>query len=461
LSLKVLCTVLFFVYCTACAPLPAPQAQTTSKASTETPAPGQPEGSQIAGTAVSVAATEPATAIPSITPSPTIANAPDLRGEQIPLIHLCDRTGPFSGTHANRITAVEDAIAAINASGGIFGAELDLYFADTSNSPQAATAAYARALRQAGEGPIMLVCDPAAELTIAELASQDEIPVLSPGVFVEDDGFLFGVDATPEEHFTFFLQDLIANWNERKPEGAGTEIRVALLTWPADIAGEPATEQALAYAAELGVEIVLQSEIEIDPEFNIFDVVYELRDENANVVFTTARGESLAGFLNALSDLGLRDRFVLGGPAAIYSAELYDTLAVPAYSENVYLTSPYAWWSETDNPSIQLASDLISGNTEVDWGYLQMVAAVDLARHALQVAIIEDSFADLSSETVADALESLEDFQPMAGLFSVNYGDGNRSVRLLRTLVVGAEAGALSPVSDYAEVPDLILEPTD
>jgi hypothetical protein len=178
-------------------------------------------------------------------------------------------------------------------------------------------------------------------------------------------------------------------------------------------------------------------------------------------VFTTARGESLAGFLNALNDLALRDRFVLGGPAAIYSAELYDTLADPAYAEGLYLTSPYAWWSETDNPSIQLANDLVSGDTEKDWGYLQMVGAVDLARHALQVAIIEDSFAELSPETVVAALESLEDFQPMAGLFTVSYADGNRSVRLLRTLVVGAEAGVLSPVSDYAEIPDLILEPAD
>lgn len=459
MKLKILCTALFLVSCAACAPLPAPEAQIT-KISTEA-ATGEPQGSQIAGTAVSVAATEPAPQIPSITPSPTIANAPDLSGEQISLIHLCNRTGPFSAAHASRITAVEDAVAAINASGGIFGAELDLFFADTGNSPEAATAAYARAIRQAGEGPIMLVCDPAAELPIAELANEDEIPVLTPGVFVEEGGFLFGVDATPQDHFTFFLQDLIANWDERKPQGAGTEIRVALLTWPVDIAGYPATEQSLAYAAELGVEIVMQSEIEIDPEFNIFDIVYKLRDENANVVYTTARGDSLAGLLNALNNLGLRDRFVVGGPAVIYSAELYDTLADPAYAEGVYLTSAWHWWTETENPGVQLATDLISGTTEPDWGYLQMVAAVDLARHALQVAIIEDSFADLNPETVAAALENLEDFQPMAGLFTVNYTEGNRSVRLLRTLVVDAEAGALPPVSDYAEVPDLILEPAD
>lgn len=423
-----LAALVFLLLC-ACAPAEATQAPPTVVLvpGQDTPTPGE------------ASPTASPTAVASATPS----NAPDLSGEQIVLIHLCDRTGPLGGANASRIQAVEDAVTAINAAGGIFGAELDLQFADTAGTPEDTERALARMIRENGERPLVLVCDPASELGVRETMNEDEIPGLSAGVFADEDGFLFGLDANPDQHFAFFMDDLLTHWAERKPQGAGSEIRIATLAWPEELSGALAGEELVADAEAEGIQFVLQAQLAAEVEANVFNFVYHAREENANVIYTNVRGFGLAALLNALHDLGLRDRFVVAAPALALDAEAYAYLADPSYAEGVYLTSVWAWWQEAPNPGIQAAGALGAADEVKDWGYLQMVGAVDLARRALEDAILANGFENLSPETVFAALQSLEDYQVLGGLFSVDYSGGNRSLIELRLWQVGAGQGEL------------------
>ena len=383
----------------------------------------------------------------TVTLSPTPENIPNLSGESIVLPALCDKSSVLASENNARIQAMEDAANAINAQGGIFGAQLDLRVVDSEGKAEEAQRALARTVRQYGEGPLMLICDPQTEAALREMLNEDEIPALGPGDFAERDGYIFGLDASPQEHLGFFLDELLSHWGDRKPEGSGDEIRLALISWPAEFSGAVTSEPFLADLEELGVQVVFQTELPAELDANIFDQIYQIRDTNANVIYTNMRGFGLAELLNGLNALGLRERFVVGTPAAGYGDQLFEYLGDPGYTQGLYITTAWAWWSE-ENVGVQFLATLGDGAETGDWGYIQMAGAVALAQRALEEAILNEGFENLSPEAVTSALNSIEDYPVMSGLYSVGYSGGSRSLENLRTWVAGAAPGVLSLPSD-------------
>lgn len=361
-------------------------------------------------------------------------------------MHLCDQSGPLGPANAGRIQAVQDMVAAINTGGGIFGAELDLRFADTEGNADAAQRALARLIRQRGEGPLVLICDPLTEAALLTQLNEDEIPALGPGVFANSDGFVFSLDASPQEHYEFSLEDLRANWEARKPQGASDEMRVAVITWPEEAAGELAADQIVTDVEEAGIEIVMQAELPAEQDANVFDLIYQARDENANVIYTNARGFGLAAVLNALHELGLGERFVVAAPAAAFDAQVYGYLAEPSFAAGLYLTSAWAWWGEQDVAGIQDLLEIQEAGSGRDWGYIQMAGGVAVARRALEDAILAEGFEGLSPEAVAAAMEELEDYPVSGGLFVVDYTSGLGAVGPLRVWQVGVGEWELTAI---------------
>lgn len=375
------------------------------------------------------------------------------------MVLLCDRSGPLAAANASRAAGVEDMVAAINVSGGIYGAQLELHSADTLGTVDGAQRAEARLMRQYAETPFMLICDPLTEGALLATLDEDKIPALGPGVFAEPGGFLYGLDASPAQHLAFWLRDLAANWSKRRPEGAGSEIRLAILGWPAEQSGQLATPELLAYAQSLGVQVVFQTELPAEPDADIFDFIYQARDQNANVIYTDARSFGLAALLNGLHNLGLRERFAVGTPAAAYDADLYQYLADPSYAQGLYLTSAWAWWDEAENPGIQAARTLLAHSSLkgewTDWGYLQMAGAVDVARQTLQDVILARDFESLDRESFAGSLNTLGAYEALDGIFTLNYSAGQRSPTQLRLWQVGAAPGELNSLTVYSAAPDL------
>jgi ABC-type branched-subunit amino acid transport system substrate-binding protein len=393
------------------------------------------------------------TATPTQAPSATPENLPDLSGLTIPLVLLCDKSGPLGAANAGRIAAAERGIAALNASGGIYGAQLDLRFADTLGTAEGALQAEARLLREFSDAPLVLLCNSQAEGALSEVLNEDRIPALVPGAFAQTDGYLFGLEPAPDVALAYFLDDLAANWAARRPAGAGAEIRVAVLSWPAEQASLATTPELLAYAEELGVQVVMQAELPAEPDANVFDFIYEARDRNANVVYVNAGSLGLAQALNAVSYLGLSSRLLLAAPGAAFEPELYAQLAAPNFAQGLYLTSSWAWWGE-NAIGVQRAGELLP-EAGADWGALQMLGAVELAAKALRDVAQVGGAEALTRSSVNVVLSNLRNYPLMDGLLLVDFGQGRRGPQQLRTWQVGGAPGELILLSDYAPVPAL------
>lgn len=402
-----------------------------------------------------VTATPSNTPEPTFTPSPTPLDVPDLSGQSVPLILLCDKSGPLAATDAARIAAVEAMAASINASGGLFGAQLDLQVGDTRGTVDGAETAEARLRREVEDVSLIIICDELTQGAVSETLNEDGIPALAPGAFAAEDGQLFGFDASPSQHLAYFIEDLAANWAQRRPAGAGAEIRLAILSWPAEMVGQAATPELLAYAESLGIEIVLQAELAPETNANSFDFIYDARDKNVNVIYINARSFGLAETLNAVSNLGLRERFVLGAPAIAYDTDFYSYLADPAFAEGIYLTSAWAWWAE-ENPGVERARALL-GDDWTDWSFLPLAGSVDLARRVFEDILIDGSVTDITPQSVSGALENLAGYPVLDAVYVIDYASGQRTLQQLRTWQAGPAAGELILLNDYAPIPDLSL----
>ncbi|MGD8815043.1 MAG: ABC transporter substrate-binding protein, partial [Anaerolineales bacterium] len=81
------------------------------------------------------------TTAPEVTDEPSEPSGPpDLTGETITLYHFGDLSGPYAAITAPLVHGAEDAVAALNAAGGIYGATLEVQFADTAGSIDEAVA---------------------------------------------------------------------------------------------------------------------------------------------------------------------------------------------------------------------------------------------------------------------------------------------------------------------------------
>lgn len=388
---------------------------------------------------------------PTAAPSPTPENQPDLSGLTIPLVLLCDRSGPLGAANAGRIAAAQAYVAALNLAGGIYGAQVALHFADTLGTAEGAVQAEARMLREFEDAPLVLLCDAQAEGALAAVLNEDRIPTISLGAFAQADGYLFGLEPTPDQALAFFLQDLAANWPARRPQGAGQELRLAVLSWPAEQAGQAVTPELLAYAESLGVQIVQQTELPAELDANVFDFIYAARDHNANVVYINARAFGLGQALNAVSLLGLRSRFVLAAPGAAYEPELYAQLTDPSFAQGLYLTSSWAWWAESE-PDTERAATLLPEGQD-DWGALQMLGAMDLAAKALRDVTLVGGADALTRSSVYVVLSNLSGYPLLDGVLAADYSEGQRTPQALRSWQVGGAPGELILLGGYEPLP--------
>lgn len=358
-------------------------------------------------------ATQAPTVEPSLTPAHTPTSTPDYSEATLSLLLFCAQDGPLAGANAARAAAVEAAVATLNAAGGIFGAQVALAVAEASD-PEAATAA----LAQHADAPLAIICDAATEGALAETLAAHDLPAIAPGAFAEPGGALYGLEPAPAAALGHFAADLAANWPARQPAGVSTEIRLALFTWPAELGGALPEE----LLEDLGVDVVVQAELTPSLDLNVYDLVYQARERGANVFYVNADSYGLAYMLNALSNLGLRQRVLVAAPGTAYDADFYTYLGDAAFAEGLYLVSA------------QLAG---TG----DWEQAHMQAGVDLAARAFALMLGEGGPAGLTRAAAATALGEL------------GYPRRQRTPQELAVWQVGAAPGELVLVSELGLVP--------
>ncbi|MEE9615924.1 MAG: ABC transporter substrate-binding protein [Anaerolineae bacterium] len=412
------------------------------------------------------APTEPPTAVPAPTEAPP-AGPPDLTGETITLYHFGDLSGPYAAITGPLIHGAEDAVAAVNEAGGIYGANLEIKFADTAGSIDEAVAAYDRFTGE-DENPLVMITYGSGEVeALAQRFAEDKVVNISAGLsargFYVDSGYTFGLGPIYPDQIGLVMKFLQDNWDTYKPADAGDEIKLAYLSWPTAFGQGALTDESRAYLEELGIEVVAEETYDLSPTADTTTAILNGQAAGANVIWTNTLAFGTSVILNDLNALGLRDQFVVGADNWGMDLATYAFLADPAYGVGLIAPFPYLWWTDTDNPGVQYAQQLFEANEreagEHNVGYLLLVAGVDMAAQAIQHAIDTEGYENLTGEAVHDALMAMSPFEALDGVLRMDYSGDNRSPHVSQIRMIQGGPDAFVVLQDWTETPD--LRPTE
>lgn len=420
-------------------------------AATEVPAPPPPEPTQV-----------PATEAPAPTEEMP-SGPPDLTGETITIYHFGDLSGPYAAITSPLVHGAEDAVAAINEAGGIYGAELAVEFADTAGSIDEAVAAYDR-FTGGDDNPLIMITYGSGEVeALAQRFAEDKVVNVTAGLsargFYIDSGYTFGLGPIYPDQFGLVMSYLADNWAGLKPADAGDEIKLAYISWPTAFGQGALTPETRAFLDELGIELVAEETYDLSPSADTTTAILNAQAAGANVIWTNTLAFGVSVILNDLNSLGLRDQFLVAGDNWAMDLATYAFLADPAYGVGLISAFPYLWWTDADNPGVQYAEQLFAANerpsSEHNVGYLLLVAGVDMAAEAIRLAIDTVGYENLNGEAVHDALVALSPFEALDGVLRVDYSNGSRSPHVSQIRMIQGGPDAFNILQDWMDTPDL------
>jgi ABC-type branched-subunit amino acid transport system substrate-binding protein len=393
----------------------------------------------------------------------------NLEGETITLYHFGDLSGPLAGITGPLIHGFDDAVAAVNEAGGVRGATLEIEFSDTASSVDEAVAAYDRFTSDEDSNVLIMVTYGSGDgEALASRFVEDQIPNLAAGLssvafYGPDSGYTFGLGPIYPDQFGLFLDWLTANWADVKPESAGDEINLAYISWPTAYGQAAITEESIAYAESLGVSIVANEIIDAAPTADATTAILNAQTAGANVIYTNSLAFGPAAILNGLGALGLRNEFFFGANNWAMDLATYAFLSDPALAVGVTTPFPYLWWTDVDNPGIQYAEEIFAANErpagEHNVGYLLIVAGVDVIVQALERAIDNVGFDELTGQAVYEALIELGQFDALDGVVRLDYSGDNRSPHQAQIRQIQGGPDAFVVLQDWTDTPD--LRPSD
>jgi ABC-type branched-subunit amino acid transport system substrate-binding protein len=437
----------------ACAPAATEIAEPTQPPPTEAPPPPTEA--------------PPPTEVPEPTEVPTEeppAGPPDLTGETITLYHFGDLSGPYAAITSPLIHGAEDAVQALNDAGGIYGAMIELQFADDASNIDEAVGIYDRFTGEDENALLMITYGSGQAEALAPRFAEDKIVNLTAGLsaeafYGEGSGYTFGLGPIYPDQLGYVMEFLVENWETYKPADAGAEPKLAYLSWPTAFGQGGLTDESRAYLEEIGVEIVAEDTYDVSPTADTTTAILNAQVAGANVIWTNTLAFGPAALLNDLNALGLRDQFVVAGDNWAMDLATYAFLADPAFGVGLIAPFPYLWWNDVDNPGVQYAQALFEANQrepgEHNVGYLLLVTAIDIVQKSITHAIDTVGYENLTGEAVHDALIELSPFDALDGVSRVDFSGTNRSPHSSQIRMIQGGPDAFNVIQDWSEIPDL------
>ena len=408
-----------------------------------------------------------ATAVPAPTAVPTAkptAGPPNLAGETITLYHFGDLSGPLASITGPLIRGAEDAVKAVNDSGGIYGAKLKVKFSDTGGKVEESVAAYNRFKSSDKNMLLMITYGSGDAEALAPRIVEDKVPNLAAGLsskafYGKDSGYTFGLGPIYPDQIGYTMKFLKDNWAKYKPAGAGNDIKLAHISWPTAFGQGSLTDESRAYLKQIGVQIVLEEKYDPTPTAQTTTAILNANAAGANVIWTNTLAFGPAVILNDLNSLGLRNKFVVAADNWGMDLSLYAFLAKPEYGVGLIAPFPYLWWTDTNNDGIKYASKIYTDNKRAkgdqNVGYLLLIGGVDLGVKAIKKAIDTVGYKDLNGKAVADALIALGPQDVLNGVTRVDYSKGTRAPRYAQIRQIQGGPDKFVVLQDWTEMPDL------
>jgi ABC-type branched-subunit amino acid transport system substrate-binding protein len=391
-------------------------------------------------------------------------NNPDLAGETIILYLIGDTEPPFTAITLPMRNAATDYVGFINDNGGIFGAMVELRFADTGGSEEGVETAYERFKNN--DDPILMIINYGGyEESLYARVNEDQIPLLTLGLNpelpeVNNTEYVYRLTPTYSEQFAFFLEFVLKNWEEIKPGGAIDEVKVAYISWDNAYGRSVLTEEVREYTESLGIDVVWEEYLEMSDLSSTTSAIFNAEMEGATVVYTNTHEFGPANLLNDMNNLAVRDFFIVGGNNWSFDAGMLEYLYDPGFAEGFFIPSWYAWWTDTQNIGIQFAEEIVEANgrgaKDKGAGRLLIQGGLDIALHAIGQAILEDGFENISGKGIKKSLDEIDGYEVMKGLFTIDFFGENHSPTSLQMRQVQEDAAVLVTVEEFSEIPEFI-----
>lgn len=390
----------------------------------------------------------------------------DLTGETFTFYSQAGLTGALStilGT--SFVNALNDAIAEVNATGGVCGAEVVLDLVDTQYEAEQEIATY-QIRRELDPPPLSIATyGSAASIALHEMVIEDMITNFAAGLnadafYVPRNGYTVGVAPIYSDQFAGFLKWLNESWDSVKPEGAGDEIVVGVIGWEGPFGAGATTPEALAYADSIDVTVLELETFAVSAEADVVTPLQNLALQGANVIYIQSLGFGPAQVIGTLHALEMWDTVLVGGCNWAINQDVLNILGESAPAMiGFYGVFPWLWWNDTDNPGVQQALEAFEagGYPETDKGvsYLTSYAGVfawaDIIRHAVNTY----GYENLNGETFMMAFQDLGTVSAL-GIFTYDVRGENRSPREAQIRQVQMVDGKIDfvVVEDFFELPD-------
>lgn len=390
----------------------------------------------------------------------------DLTGEEIVIHQQAGREGPLASILGQGFAlATEDVVSYINENGGICGATLNVEFCETNYASEMEVTCY-ESIRTADPKPIFLFTyGSAATVALKDRVVEDEIVNLAAGLNAQAfydpaDGYTFGVAPIYSDQFAGFIQFVVDNWADIKPEGAGDDIVVGVIGWANAFGAGATTDEAIAYAESLGVTVLPLEEQAISPDADVSGSVQTLALNGANVIYSQALSFGTAQVIGALRASGLWDSVIAGTVNWGFNTDVLTILGENiAIADGFYGVFPYPWWSDTELEGVQIATELFeaAGHPESERAttYLTTVSGLLMAEHILEVTLNEHGPEGLSGANIRATMESIGQLTG-ADVMRVDASNGSRASHSaqIRQWRWDGESMDYTVVQDWFELPD-------
>jgi ABC-type branched-subunit amino acid transport system substrate-binding protein len=361
------------------------------------------------------------------------------------------------------VHGAEDAVAAVNEAGGIYGAMLDVKFADTGGSIDEAVAAFDRFTGE-DDNPLVMITYGSGEVeALAQRFAESKVVNITAGLsargFYIDSGYSFGLGPIYPDQFGLVMTFLHDNWAAYKPADAGDEIKLAYVSWPTAFGQGALTPETRAFLDDLGIEVVAEETYDVSPAAETTTAILNAQAAGANVIWTNTLAFGVSVVLNDLHSLDLRDQFVVATDNWGMDLATYAFLQDGSYGVGLISAFPYLWWTDADNAGVQYAESLFAANerpsSEHNVGYLLLVAGIDMAVQAIQHAIDTVGYENLTGEAVHDALIEMSPFMALDGVLRVDYSGTSRSPHESQIRMIMGGPDAFNILQDWTDTPDL------
>ncbi|MGH2394161.1 MAG: ABC transporter substrate-binding protein, partial [Candidatus Limnocylindria bacterium] len=280
--------------------------------------------------------------------------------------------------------------------------------------------------------------------------------------YVPRNGWTVGVAPIYSDQFAGFLQWAQENWADIKPEAAGDDIVVGVIGWDNRFGNGATTAESLAFAEELGIEVLPIELQEVAPTADVTGQIQNLLLGGANVIWIQSLSFGPAQVIGTLQALGVWEDVVTVSVNWGMNQDVVNILGEnAALMEGMYSVFPYLYWNDSGEPGVQQAMEAFEagGYPESEQGvsyllsYGTMYALRDILIHAINTA----GFENLDGDAFFEAMQDLSTVSA-AGLFELDVRGENRAPNQAQIRQAQLnEEGAIEfvVVEEFFELPDM------